>query len=196
MATQHETPGGSQSQEAIKALWQDPDVAKKYANGELATRPYGKIIVEKSGLAQTNSDAYIFDLATGTGAAVKELYDAVPKEKWGQLTVLGGDVSPGMLEYLKHRGKQEGWTGLETQVVDGNVSLAGYGLLLQTWQLTYCVKEHQLACKHVYAHIRLVCHFRHAQRAAQALRTFEARWIHWCDNVGEPSLAAAACPVA
>lgn len=122
-------------------VWQDADAARKYESAEKATRAFAKIIVEKSGLAKSSSDSYIFDLATGSGAAVKELYDAVPKEKWGQLKVLGGDISPIMLGYLTKRGEKEGWTGLETQVLDGNVSLASstsrYGTLTlrvnRTW---------------------------------------------------------------
>lgn len=103
------------------SAWQDPDVAKRYENAENATRPYAKIIIEKAGLANSSADANILDLATGTGAAVKELYAAVPKEKWGTLKILGADISPPMLEYLKGIGEREGWTGLSTQVIDGNV---------------------------------------------------------------------------
>jgi hypothetical protein len=51
------------------------------------------------------------------------LYDAVPKEKWDELKILGGDVSNSMLAYLKGRGEKEGWKGLETRIVDGNVRL-------------------------------------------------------------------------
>jgi len=106
--------------EAMKAAWQEPDVAKKYATAENATLPFARILVEKSRIAQTDREAHVFDLACGTGAVVKELYDAVPKEKWAGLKILGGDVTPDMLDYLKARGEKEGWTGLETQIVDGN----------------------------------------------------------------------------
>ncbi|CAO2649701.1 Nn.00g009930.m01.CDS01 [Neocucurbitaria sp. VM-36] len=116
----HSDRHASDLQKTVSDAWQKSDIAETYLNAENATRPYTKIVVEKSGIAQSNADAYVFDLATGTGAAVKELYDAVPKEKWGQLKVLGGDVSSPMLEYLKKRGECEGWTGFDTQIVDGN----------------------------------------------------------------------------
>lgn len=106
-----------------KHLWQDASVAERYVNAENATRPACKFIVSKSGLSDLSSDVNIFDLATGTGAAVQEIYDAVPKEKWGKVNILGGDVSEPMLAYLKARGEKEGWTGLETRTLDGNVSL-------------------------------------------------------------------------
>jgi ubiquinone/menaquinone biosynthesis C-methylase UbiE len=104
-------------------LWQDPGIAERYANAENATRPFAKILMEKAGLSQLDKPAHVFDLATGTGAAIQELYDAVPKEKWGDLKVLGGDVSKDMIEYLQARGEKEGWTGLETRVLNGNVRL-------------------------------------------------------------------------
>lgn len=109
-------------QKAVAAGWQDSEAAKRYATAENATRPFCKILVDKSGLAQIQGDVHVLDLATGTGAAVQELYDAMPKDKWALLNVLGADVSPAMLEYLKNRGEESGWKGLETCVVDGNVS--------------------------------------------------------------------------
>jgi ubiquinone/menaquinone biosynthesis C-methylase UbiE len=104
------------------AAWHDSAIAQKYVNGEKATRPYAKILVEKSNLADVE-DAYVLDLACGTGAVVQEIYDAVPKEKWDGLKVHGGDVSQPMLDYLKTRGEENGWVGLETGVVDGNVCI-------------------------------------------------------------------------
>jgi ubiquinone/menaquinone biosynthesis C-methylase UbiE len=102
----------------------DSDAARKYENAENATLPFAKILIEKSGLAGFDGEeAHILDLACGTGAVIKELYDAVPREKWGKMKVLGADVSPPMLEYLEKRGEKEGWVGLDTRVVDGSVSL-------------------------------------------------------------------------
>lgn len=115
------------------SAWHDPDVAKRYENAENATRPYAKIIIEKSGITQSDAEVNILDLATGTGAVVKELYAAVPKEKWGNLKILGGDISPPMLDYLKKIGEREGWTGLKTEVVDGSVSILS---IQQSWKYT------------------------------------------------------------
>jgi ubiquinone/menaquinone biosynthesis C-methylase UbiE len=106
---------------SISAGFLEPEAAKRYKNAECATLPFAKIIIEKSGLAQLGSEVHVFDLACGTGAVIQELYNAVPREKWGQLKVLGGDVSPPMLAYLEARGKDQGWTGLETQIIDGDV---------------------------------------------------------------------------
>jgi ubiquinone/menaquinone biosynthesis C-methylase UbiE len=105
----------------VKDQWQDDGVARKYLNAENATRPYAKILVDKSGL-KDGEESYVLDLACGTGAVVQEIYDAVPKEKWDGVKVYGGDVSSGMVEYLQTRGKGNGWSGLTTGIVDGNVS--------------------------------------------------------------------------
>lgn len=109
--------------QTIQASWHDPAIAERYINAENATRPFAKALVHKSGLASSTADVNVFDLATGTGGVVQEIYDAVPKEKWRKVKVLGGDVSESMLGYLAARGEREGWKGLEVGVVDGNVRI-------------------------------------------------------------------------
>jgi ubiquinone/menaquinone biosynthesis C-methylase UbiE len=101
------------------------EVAQKYKNAENATRPYAKTIIERSGIAahlNSGAEANVLDFACGTGVVVQELYDTIPKENWEQLKVLGTDISSPMLKFLKARGEKQGWMGLETKVVDGNVS--------------------------------------------------------------------------
>jgi ubiquinone/menaquinone biosynthesis C-methylase UbiE len=105
-----------------KKFWSDSKVAERYANAENATRPFASLLVSKANLAASTSDLHILDLATGTGVTVLEVYDAVPRERWNKVCVLGGDVSESMLAYLRARGEKEGWTGLKTEVLDGNVS--------------------------------------------------------------------------
>ncbi|KAH7406636.1 S-adenosyl-L-methionine-dependent methyltransferase [Phaeosphaeria sp. MPI-PUGE-AT-0046c] len=124
---------GNFAQDA-KHLWQDAGMAERYANAENATRPSCQFLVAKSGLANLSDGVKVFDLATGTGAAVQEIYDAVPKEKWGKVSILGGDVSEPMLAYLKARGEKEGWQGLETKHLDGNT----LDLPSQTYTHVFC----------------------------------------------------------
>lgn len=106
-----------------EAMWHDSSTAQRYANAENATRPFAKILMQKANIDSLNKETHILDLATGTGAAVAELYAAVPKEKWSHMKVLGADVNQDMLDFLSKRGESEGWTGLETAIVDGNVRL-------------------------------------------------------------------------
>ncbi|KAI4952793.1 hypothetical protein J4E91_003267 [Alternaria rosae] len=107
------------------ASFLDAEAAQKYKNAEKATRPFVRTIVQQSGIAaylESGAEASILDFACGTGVVAQEIYDTVPKEKWGQLKVLGTDISPPMLEYLRARGETQGWMGLDTKIVDGNVS--------------------------------------------------------------------------
>ncbi|KAF1930608.1 uncharacterized protein M421DRAFT_377826 [Didymella exigua CBS 183.55] len=62
----------------------------------------------------------IFDLACGTGAVEAEIYASVPKNSWTDLKILTGDVSRAMLDYLKQRGEEAGWSALTTKIVDGS----------------------------------------------------------------------------
>ncbi|KAF2032856.1 S-adenosyl-L-methionine-dependent methyltransferase [Setomelanomma holmii] len=112
--------GLSNEMQKVQSAWSDPTIAQRYANSEAATRPFARLLIEKSDLPTRSEPASVFDLATGTGAAVQELYDAVPKEQWGEVKVLGGDVSESMLAYLKARAEDNGWTGLSTKTIDGN----------------------------------------------------------------------------
>jgi ubiquinone/menaquinone biosynthesis C-methylase UbiE len=100
----------------------EKDTAKRYLNAENATRPFAAIMVENAKLAQLTGPVKIFDLASGTGAVEQEIYNAVPTEKWGDLSILSGDTSEPMLSFLKERSEKEGWTGVETRRVDGGVS--------------------------------------------------------------------------
>ena len=109
-------------EKAVQSGWQDDAIAEKYARAEGATKPYADMMVEKAQLADINSDISVLDLGCGTGAAAAAVYDGVPKEKWSNIKLLGGDISDPMLKYLSERGRKAGWTGLETQIVDGAVS--------------------------------------------------------------------------
>jgi ubiquinone/menaquinone biosynthesis C-methylase UbiE len=115
----------SPAMQSAQAQWHSTSVAEKYLNAEKATRPFAQLLISKSNLSSTTSDSseespYILDLACGTGAAVQEIYNAVPKQVWGKMKVYGGDVSQGMVEYLAHRGKENAWVGLDTGICDGN----------------------------------------------------------------------------
>jgi ubiquinone/menaquinone biosynthesis C-methylase UbiE len=111
----------TQPQREIFPSWVEKDTAKRYLNAENATRPFAAIMVENARLAQSTGPVKIFDLACGTGAVVKEIYDAVPREKWTDLDILAGDTSEPMLTFVKERAEKEGWSGVETRVVDGGV---------------------------------------------------------------------------
>jgi hypothetical protein len=67
-----------------QSQWVSPSAAARYANAENATGPFAHTLVSK---ADWTGDVSALDLATGTGVVVKEIYDVIPKEKWGSVTV-------------------------------------------------------------------------------------------------------------
>jgi SAM-dependent methyltransferase len=105
---------------SITTAWQDTDIAQRYKAAENATRPFAKIMVELSDKLTTikTTPTRILDLACGTGAVEAEIYAAIKKEQWDGLKILAGDISEPMLDYLAKRGESEGWSGLETRVMD------------------------------------------------------------------------------
>ncbi|CAN9100485.1 unnamed protein product [Alternaria alternata] len=75
----------------------EAEAAQRYKNAEKATGPYAKTIVGQSGIVahlDSGAEANVLDFACGTGVVVQKLYDTIPKERWGQLKVLGADISP------------------------------------------------------------------------------------------------------
>lgn len=179
--------------------WQQSDIASKYKLAENATRPYAAFMMKKASLATHVGDINAFDLACGTGSVEVELYNALPKEKWGDgsVKVFGGDVSDSMLGYLKERGEKEGWTGLSTGIVDGNVSSTFFFLLNHSpsglpiyspknapKQESYIHRnrintdekpEHQTLAEHLHTRLRKLRHLRlslrYHQKAAGPLET-------------------------
>lgn len=122
------TKSGTDMVKELTEGWQSNDIAEKYSRAETATRPYADIILQKASLVSKVSadDAHInaFDLGCGTGAVVAAIYEAVPREKWANVKVLGGDISESMLAYLRARGEKNGWPGISTAIVDGaNIQL-------------------------------------------------------------------------
>ena len=110
---------------AIRAAWEnDPDVARRYAIAERATRPFARTMVELAqGLSspEDGEKADVFDLGCGTGAVEAEVYSALERNGKGKdgVRILAGDVSPPMLSYLSSRAEREGWSGVRAQTVDG-----------------------------------------------------------------------------
>jgi hypothetical protein len=74
----------STSLTAAQSQWIDPLVAARYANAENATGPFAKRLVSK---AKWDGEVNALDLATGTGVVVKEIYDAIPRGRWGDVKV-------------------------------------------------------------------------------------------------------------
>jgi hypothetical protein len=110
--------------EALNAQWDSDGMAEKYARAEAVTKPYADIMMQKAGVSAFTGDEQILDVATGTGAVLAALYEAVFQEKRDALKVIAGDISDSMLAYVEKRKAREGWTGVETRKIDGVVSIS------------------------------------------------------------------------
>jgi ubiquinone/menaquinone biosynthesis C-methylase UbiE len=119
--------------------WKNSDVTEKYKSAEVVTRPMADAIVKRAALDKHEGEILAFDLGTGTGAQVAAFYDALPKEKWNSARILAGDISEPMLAFVKERGQQEGWTGLETGIVDGAVCFELFFFLLLSFRSSLAV---------------------------------------------------------
>jgi ubiquinone/menaquinone biosynthesis C-methylase UbiE len=115
--------GEKKNMEALNAQWDSDGMAEKYARAEAVTKPYADIMMQKAGVSAFTGDEHILDVATGTGAVLAALYEAVSQEKRAALKVLAADISDSMLAYVGQRKAREGWTGVETQKIDGVVSV-------------------------------------------------------------------------
>ncbi|OSS52619.1 hypothetical protein B5807_02489 [Epicoccum nigrum] len=118
----------SKAASAIRAAWQDdPDVARRYAIAERATRPFAAMMVQLArelappSLTHKEGDSVdVFDLGCGTGAVEAEVYGALGSGSGTDgVRILAGDVSAPMLSYLSARAADEGWAGVDVQTVDG-----------------------------------------------------------------------------
>jgi ubiquinone/menaquinone biosynthesis C-methylase UbiE len=88
---------------------------------ETVTAEFGKDLIKQSQFpGSSDSTLKIFDNASGAGAITSllysETYSNVHKE------VLGGDISPAMIEQFKKRSEKNGWKGAKGEVIDAVVS--------------------------------------------------------------------------
>jgi SAM-dependent methyltransferase len=96
--------------------------AEEYSNLESVTGPFGRDLITQARFPTISSSKIkVFDNATGAGAIVNFLYSTpyhdVEKE------VLGGDISPAMIEQFKKRAKDNGWKGVRAEIIDAMVSI-------------------------------------------------------------------------
>ena len=114
-----------QSKRFMDQWLDDDDVAAKYARAEKATKPFAEIMLQKAGVSGFTGNEQILDIATGTGAVIAALHEAVGKEKQDGLKIVAGDISDSMLEYVGKRAERDGWKGVDLRKINGVVSLFG-----------------------------------------------------------------------
>ncbi|KAL3483395.1 S-adenosyl-L-methionine-dependent methyltransferase [Aspergillus germanicus] len=94
-------------------------MAAQYSRCARASDFFATPLVDASGIATSPLEPLVvFDNACGTGVIGSTLYRTLPREKTRNLELLCGDMSPHMLAYTEQRVKDEGWTNVETRIID------------------------------------------------------------------------------
>jgi len=120
MALSSSTSTGK-TNETREAGWKSEEAARKYARAEAVTRPFCRQLITQAGLRDYDSALNVLDLACGTGAATAALYETLKEvnNPSTKVTVFCGDIGPAMVEWVRERGKREGWEGMEAHIMDG-----------------------------------------------------------------------------
>jgi ubiquinone/menaquinone biosynthesis C-methylase UbiE len=107
------------SQQQDGASSHDKTMAAQYSRCARASDSFTTPLVEASGIATSPlQPLVVFDNACGTGVIGSTLYRTLPREKTRYWELLCGDMSPHMLAYTEQRVKDEGWTNVETRIID------------------------------------------------------------------------------
>ncbi|KAL2859638.1 S-adenosyl-L-methionine-dependent methyltransferase [Aspergillus pseudodeflectus] len=94
-------------------------MAAQYSRCARASDSFAGPLVQASGIAHSPlHPLVVFDNACGTGVIGSTLYGTLPREKTRSWELLCGDMSPHMLAYTDQRVKDEGWTNVETRIID------------------------------------------------------------------------------
>ncbi|KAL8992036.1 MAG: hypothetical protein Q9169_007428 [Polycauliona sp. 2 TL-2023] len=100
-------------------FFNNPEMARRYRNAEVATGPFGRDLIEKAGLLAPNLDNItILDNACGTGVVSAALQEMLPAPTKGRMKLTMGDFSEPMLKVAKERSVTEGWAHTEGRIVD------------------------------------------------------------------------------
>lgn len=81
-------------------------------------------LLAQMGLTPTNKRPLAFlDLACGTGVLTQEIQGMLSNDVLRQSTFKAGDLSDGMVKFMKKRVQSEDWVNVEVNVMDAQVLL-------------------------------------------------------------------------
>ncbi|KAI0549201.1 S-adenosyl-L-methionine-dependent methyltransferase [Xylaria curta] len=85
-------------------------------------RPAGLLLAQAGLDASTSKPITLLDLACGTGPIAAHLYETVDKQVLSQSKMLCADISENLVGTLKRRAEKNGWSNVETAVLDAQKS--------------------------------------------------------------------------
>lgn len=110
-----------------ETFFKEDKFVNQYKTGEHVTGQFAKTLIDQSGLvanskANPDTPLIVLDNACGTGIVSSILQKELDDQAKKNLKLTCGDISPGMLAYVKHRIGEENWQNVEVKVVDAQDS--------------------------------------------------------------------------
>lgn len=110
-----------------ETFFKEDKFVNQYKTGEHITGQFAKTLIDQSGLvanskANPDTPLVVLDNACGTGIVSSILQKELDDQAKKNLKLTCGDISPGMLDYVKHRIGEENWQNVEVKVVDAQDS--------------------------------------------------------------------------
>lgn len=110
-----------------ETFFKEDKFVNQYKTGEHITGQFAKRLIDQSGLvanskANPDTPLVVLDNACGTGIVSSILQHELDDEVKNNLKLTCGDISQGMLDYVKHRVGEENWQNVEVKVVDAQDS--------------------------------------------------------------------------
>lgn len=121
--------GGSQSHQAhLVRLFADPKVAQRYKLAEPAISPFARELILQTfrhDVDKIRQPLVVLDNACGTGLVSEQLLDILDESAKRGMKLVCGDLSEGMVNYVKEKIEEKGWKNAEAKVVDAMVCISG-----------------------------------------------------------------------
>ncbi|KKK26447.1 hypothetical protein ARAM_000243 [Aspergillus rambellii] len=113
------------SSKVITDLFKDPAFITQYRNAEKVTGAFAPPLVQQSGIATFQGSPVILDSACGTGIVASTLVSMLGDEVKQSWELTCGDLSQGMVEYTRHRARDQGWPNTEVKLVNAQDMMRG-----------------------------------------------------------------------
>lgn len=110
-----------------EVFFKEDKFVNQYKTGEHITGQFAKLLIDQSGLianskANPDKPLVVLDNACGTGVVSSILQEELDDQAKSKLKLTCGDISQGMLDYVKHRIGVEKWQNVEVKTVDAQDS--------------------------------------------------------------------------
>jgi ubiquinone/menaquinone biosynthesis C-methylase UbiE len=108
-------------------FFKEDKFVNQYKTGEHITGQFAQLLIDQTGLvanskANPDKPLVVLDNACGTGIVSSILQHELDDQTKSNLQLTCGDISQGMLDYVKHRIGQENWQNVEVKTVDAQAS--------------------------------------------------------------------------